>query len=265
MISFGKEKARTEPTRTEVWAPEQQALFKMLAPIIQKGLTEPVAKYPGQMFVPKTPEEEAYLGRVPGLAEQIAAARGRLRQPAYEITPETTEQYYQEAIRAPAMREWGETVEPLIREAYAGPGYWGSARAGAQVRGAEELATTLGKQRAELYYADEMAKRTAAEAAAGREATYGLPYAAGEAEMLGTAGAYARQVEQEKVLADLQRWLMGEEIEGVSMEAYSPYMQLAFQLLGLSPYVVSTSGKSTGFDLGIEGKGLAAALGALGI
>jgi hypothetical protein len=203
------------------------------------------------------PEEEAYLTRVPTLAEQVAAARARLGQPAYEITPETTEQYYQQAVRAPALREWQETVEPTIREAYAGPGYWGSARAQAQAKGAEDLATELGRQRATLYYQDELARRQAAEAAAQREATYGAPYAATEAELMGTAGQYARMIEEQKALSDLQRWLMGETVEGVTPYQYSPFLQLAFQYLGLSPYVYGqeATSKSFGAQFGMRYSG----------
>lgn len=250
-VSFGSQKAKSRPVQLPAWNPEQQAVMTPLAQAIQRGMTAQVPAYPGQLYVPRTPEEEAYFGQVPGMAEEIAQARSRLGQPAYQITPETTEQFYQQGIRAPMMREWQEIVEPQIRESYAGPGYWGSARAEAQVKGAEELATTLGQSRAQLAYADEMARRAALEQAAGREAAGTLPYAVGEAGMLSEAGEYAREIEQQKSLADLQRWLMGETVGGVTPAQYNPFLQLAFQLLALSPYEYGQKTTQSGWNFGI--------------
>jgi len=149
------------------------------------------------------------------------------------------------------MREWREVAEPAIREAFAGPGYWGSARAEATRKAAEDLATTLAARRAELMYGEELARRQALESAAAREAQYGVPYAAAEAELLGTAGQYARMIEEQRALADLQRWLMGETVEGVTPYQYSPFLQLALQYLGLTPYVYGQESKSFGARLGV--------------
>ena len=247
-LGFGKSKAKSRPARVGMWNPGQEEAFETLWPKIQAGLAGPVPIYPKSMYVPKTAEEQAYLEAMPRLAGEISEARGRLGQPAFQITPETTEEYYQQAVKAPMMKEWQETVEPMIREAYAGPGYWGSARAGAQAKGAETLATTLGAKRAELSYADEQARRAALESAAGREATYAGPMAETEAGMLGTAGQYSRMIDQEKVMADFQRWLMGEEVEGVAPTMYNPFLQLAYQLLGLEPYALGTKASSNAWN-----------------
>ena len=251
-LGFGKSKAKSRPARVGMWNPGQEEAFKTLWPKIQAGLAGPVPIYPKSMYVPKTAEEQAYLEAMPRLAGEIGEARGRLGQPAFQITPETTEEYYQQAVKAPMMKEWQETVEPMIREAYAGPGYWGSARAGAQAKGAETLATTLGAKRAELSYADEQARRAALESAAGREATHAGPMAETEAGMLGTAGQYSRMIDQEKVMADFQRWLMGEEVEGVAPAMYNPFLQLAYQLLGLEPYALGTKASSNAWNANLS-------------
>ena len=250
-ISASGSKSTSKPVKVSMWDPGQEATMAGLWPQIAGGLGEAAPTYPKSMYVPKTAEEQAYLQAVPGLAGEVGAARGRLGQPSFAPTPETTEEFYQQAIRAPMMQEWGETVEPAIREAYAGPGYWGSARAGAQAKGAETLATTLGAKRAELAYQDELARRGALETAAGREATYAGPMATTEAGMLGTAGEYSRMIDQEKVTADLQRWLMGEEVEGVTPTMYNPFLQLAYQLLGLEPYALGTKAVSKSFGGGV--------------
>ena len=231
-----------------------------------------VPRYPGDLFAPTTPEELEYFGREGNFAEDLARLRvamgeqrDRLATPAFNVTPETTEQYYQDVIRAPMMKDWREVVEPQIRESFAGPGYWGSARAQAQVEGAEDLTTTLGSERGKLYYADEQARREALEAAAAREAGFapimaqldylGTTEGAKFAEEVAKSRAeYSRQIEQERIAGELQRWLMGEEVGGVTPTQYNPFLQLAFQALGLSPYVVGTktTGSSYGYGLGLN-------------
>ena len=225
-----------------------------------------VPKYPGMMYVPKTPEEIAYFMNSPDYANAISSMselgglRANMAKPAFDITPETTEQFYQSAIRDPAMKEWQETVEPTIRESFAGPGYWGSARATAQVEGAEDLASQLSQQRGQLAYADEMARRQALEGAKMREAMYAPGTYAMEAEarlkageLAETAGAsraaLSRTIEEQEALSELQRWLMGEKMGGVTPRQYNPYMQLAFQYLGLQPYAVGTSSTSKGSSM----------------
>lgn len=251
MVRIGGSSSKSKTTRLPAWSPEQRRVMSTLAEAIQRGLQEPVPAYPGRLYIPRTAEEEVYFQRVPALVQELAEARARLGQPAYTVTPETTEQFYQQAIRAPALREWQEVVEPAIREAYTGPGYWGSARAEAQRKAAEDLATTLAARRAELAYQEELARRQALEAAAAREAQYMLPMTTAEAQTLGTAGEYARMIEQEAALAGLQRWLMGEQVAGVTPTQYNPFLQLGFQLLGLSPYVYGQTSRSYGFGLGI--------------
>jgi len=262
MIQFGmqREKASARPWRVDMWAPGQQAAFETLWPILKKGVAGPAPRYPGEMYVPRTEEEEAYLGYTTG--EGMEARRAALGQilsgrVPYEMGPEWAEKYFEEGIRPIAMREWGEVTEPMIREAYAGPGYWGSARAGAQVKGAERLAEELTSAKAGLMYGEEQAMRAAREAALGRQAQFGFPAAAAESGIMGTAAQYSRMIDQEKVMADLQRWLMGEEVDGAYAPQYNPFIQLVFQLLGLDPYALGQREKASswGFGLGVGGLG----------
>jgi hypothetical protein len=252
MISFGGSKSKSSPSRVDMWSPQQSKMWKELSKYLQSAFGKDVPAYPRQMYVPRTGEESAYLKRAPQLADEIAAMRARLGDVAYEINPETTEQYYQKSVKAPAMQEWEEIVEPGIREQFAGPGYWGSARAQAQQQGSEHLATELGSKRAELYYADEMARRQAETDAANREAQYGSAYAESEAGVLGTAGQYSRMIDQERVAADMQRWLMGEEVDGVKPTQYNPFLQLIFQALGLQQYALGSKSSSTSGSFGLK-------------
>lgn len=246
MVSIGGGKQESKPERVNVWNKGQKALWDPLWKMAKTGLTSEVPAYPGQMYVPKTAEETAYLNSVPQLANELATSRTAYSKPAFDINPETTEQYYQDVIKNPMLKQWEETVEPTIRSAYAGPGYWGGARANAQMEGAEDLATNLASERAKLYYADEQARRQAAEAASQRSAQYGDQSIASQAAIIGEAGAYSRAIDQEKVTADLQRWLAGETVDGQVPTQYNPFLQVVYNLLGLQQYAVGT--KSSGFD-----------------
>jgi len=217
------------------------------------GITSGVPSYPRQMYVERTPEEERYFSSVyDNEANRVAALNQILSgKPAYEITPETTEQYYERAIRDPALRDWETAVKPGIREEFVGPGYWGSARAEAVTKAGEKLASDLAAKRAELYYADEQARRAALEAGATRQAQFGPGAAAAEAATMGSAGQYARMIEQEKVTGDFQRWLMGEAVDGEALGAYSPYIQIALNLLGIDAFEVGQKTDSKSSNMAI--------------
>jgi hypothetical protein len=79
---------------------------------------------------------------------------------------------------------------------------------------------------------------------------YGPAAYASELQALSGAGALQRQIEQERMLSDLQRWYSGEEINGVSNPMYNPMIQLIFQYLGLSPYAVGQQGFNIGAGVG---------------
>jgi len=260
MISIGgsSSKSSYRPTRVNVWAPGQWSTFRRLVPLIQRGMSGPAPAYPGRMYVPTTEAEQQYLWYVQGMLPDIMA-RSRaltrsLTQPAYEVNPQATEEFYQRGIRAPALYEFRNVTLPQVRESFVGPGFYGSARAEAEADAAERLALTLSQRRAELAYSDELARRKALTDLAQRAAGAGLG-----AEQLGYgqlagAGELERTIEQERTFSQLQRWLMGEQVGGVIPWQYNPFMRLAFAVLGLNPYVVATEGRSTSgeFSIGIK-------------
>lgn len=273
MVSFGKSESKSEstPQRVENWNASQKALFEQLFSTASGNMSSPVVSYPGQMSVPQTDQESSYFNAInqayspANLSVRSQAINDVLSgKPAYEINPETTEQFYQEGVKPGYMKEWEDVVLPQIKSSYVGPGYWGSARAYAETEGAKDLATTLAQKRAELYYQDEQARRAGLESAAGRQATLAgsaTDSLSGATTQLGTAGQYARSIAQEKVQGDLQRWLMGEEVGGVANNAYNPYVQLALALMGLTPFTIANQSQSKSdsfggsFNLGIGGGG----------
>ena len=56
----------------------------------------------------------------------------------------------------------------------------------------------------------------------------------------------SREIAQEEAMAGLQRWLMGEEVDGESAGQFNPYTQLVFQALGLAPVGYGQESKSSG-------------------
>jgi len=251
MLGLGGATSSTSTKKQNIYTPEQQKLLDTLAKQTQKGLTSGVTAYPGEMYTPLSDIENQYLSSVSATTPARASAFESLLsgKPAYEINPATTEAYYQSAIRDPAMREYQDTTLPLLTESFSGPSFWSSNRAEQTQKSIQDLSEYLDTQHANLAYQDEQARRTALENAYSRMsgAVTAQPFTE-----LGTAGQYARNVANEKVAADLNRWLMGESVGGVSAGQYNPYVNIAMSLLGFSPYTFTSSSESGGPGLGYQ-------------
>jgi len=63
------------------------------------------------------------------------------------------EEYFSSAIADPMRKTFTQETLPGIKEAFVGPGtYWGTARAGAEVKGRENMEGDIAGKRAELAY-----------------------------------------------------------------------------------------------------------------
>lgn len=275
-ISFGGggEKSESKPVPVNVWNKKQRELGDLLGERLQEMYSRGVPRYPGDLYTPTTDLEAAYLsGDTSAFAADLAKYRAlgestwqnalsRAGTPTFTPNTEMSEQYYQDFIKTPYMKEFAEVYEPGIRELYVGPNFHSSARVEAQREGYENLATTLGAKRAELFYQDELARREALESAAMREAQLGqltpqMTAALSESALYGQSyidqvakerAALSREIEQEEKMAQFQRWLMGETMGGETPTQYDPYTQLMFQFLNLEPIVVAGASKSKGFN-----------------
>lgn len=233
---FGGSESKTESTQVPVLSPQQQALLKSLTKQVQTGLSGPQPTAP-PMSVPQTAQEDTYFNWVNSLSNQTALKNLLSGTPSTEVNPEATEQYFEQAVRPEMMREFEQVTLPTLRTAYSGPGYWGSARAGAETKAGSDLAYNLAKSKADLLYKDEQARRDLAESAYEKV----LPTSQYMTETYGGAGEYSRGIEQEKVAENLQRFLMGEEVDGQYSLAYNPNVALALSLLGIQPYGIGTT------------------------
>lgn len=234
---FGAPKAKSKVQQLPTWSPEQQEVFKTLAPLVKQGLSGPAPTAP-QMYAPTTPEEEQYFN----WAKSEAVRRMATGELPYEVGPEWAERYFEEGLRPVYEREWERNILPAIKEAYAGPGYYSTARGDEISQAALDFGLQLAKQKQELLYGEEKARRQAIEQAMGR-----IP--AGQ-QVAATAAQYSRAIETEKIMDALQRYLMGESVEGQYNPAYNPMLQVAFALLGLQPYTYGVTTQQSGGGLG---------------
>lgn len=177
-MRFGTSKSSSE-TRT----PEQKKWLGTALGIYGPELGKGEDVYGGQRVAPFSETQKGALGSVQGFLDTFGAQRdmplfgetgtalaGILagRTGAEKITPEATQSYYQRAIEKPAMKRWSENIRPTIKESYAGPGYWSSARAKAEMEGAQDVGDWLGEQRGQLEWDVGTANRAIEEAKAGR-------------------------------------------------------------------------------------------------
>lgn len=73
--------------------------------------------------------------------------------------PTATEDFYQNAVRAPALREWEQVSRPALREAYGGGGYYSGDRMRREAELGRDLALHLAKTKADLEYQSQEAAR----------------------------------------------------------------------------------------------------------
>ena len=129
-IGGGSDISRSQPVKVPIWNRQQQDVAKLLFGQLKGGMEKDYEAYPRDLYVPRTAEEADYFGREStyasdlarmrmGLAgteedmnrrlassaagigatqEELRGMRDKAGEAAFQITPETTEQYYQEGI-----------------------------------------------------------------------------------------------------------------------------------------------------------------------
>ncbi len=137
---------------------------------------------------------------IPLYGETGTALSGILegRTGAQPYTPESVAKAFSTMYEAPARKEYAEETLPAIQESYAGPGYWGGARARAVMEGGQDLADWLGTKRGGMEWEAEQANRALLEAKAARTQAaipqameYGqLPTQEAAARLAGRAGVF---------------------------------------------------------------------------
>lgn len=174
---------------------------------------------------------------------------------AAPITPEATEKYITGAIADPRRRAFEKYEAPGIREEFAGPGYWGSARATAVGERSQEMEDWIGEMGAQTRWDVEQANRQIEEAKAGRSLAAIQPsmqYAQtptreAQARLVGRAGVAelsSTQQQQQQAEFNMARQILSEEFAITDPED----LQIIMNLLEMG-YSTAT-GKAEGPGLG---------------
>lgn len=127
--------------------PEQTSMTKALGPWLQSAAMNPAQQYTGEYTAPVSSGEQTAIDR----NARLSALGEKGLEPL--LAGEFPEDYYQNTLYKPMLKQWQEDVQPQVEESYAGPGgYWGSARAGAVGKGYRDLMDTLAAKRSELAW-----------------------------------------------------------------------------------------------------------------
>jgi len=219
-MSLGSGKTRTESTLSPPQQKMQDQLFSVLQPQVQ-ALQEPGAEapvYKGQRVAPLSALETKGLDIMKAMPSagpmqagtEAALSQGLSGQPSSQIDPAATEAFFQQSILAPALKSYKEDFQPLMREAYVGPGtYWSGMRAGAERKSLSDLQATMEGKRSELAYSDVQAGRALQESAAQRQqaaisqapGVQQMPFQ--RAESFAQGGALERQLAQQELTAQM--------------------------------------------------------------
>ena len=256
MAGFGFNNATSSPTTVQNWSPAQNQLANLLFQQAQSGLGQAPSAYPGQMYVGAQPGDIASYNNAFGPNQQIR--QGAVNQAlSGKLTPEQENLYnnptmlnqYLNTSEAQQRMAFNRNVINPMSEKYAGNLY-SSARVNEEGNARNDFATSLAAQRSAAEMANREQYGTAMEGALNRQ-VQGMGMASEEAGIEGNAATYARQIEQEKMLSGVQRWMMGETVNGVTPSQYNPYLQLVMGALGLSGTTVAQNQQSQGFNFGI--------------
>lgn len=177
------------------------------------------------------------------------------RTGAQPITQQQTSDYFSRVYEKPTAKTWAEDIKPGIEEQYAGPGYWGSARAGAVTKGAQDMADWLGEQRGQVSWDVLQANRQAQESIAQRQLSATepamraaqLPTQEARQRLAGAQGVYGmlgqeQAQRQAEINASVQKF--AEENRITSQED----MQILLTLLGMNYSSAESRGPGLGYQ-----------------
>lgn len=220
-------------SKSYTYTPEQRQwmgeVLGTYGPEIGKG--EQV--YPGATVAEFTPAQKAAMSGVEDYLKAFSpdnktsmfgqtgsALKGILsgQTGASPITPEQTSAFFKRAYQDPAQYQFSEYTRPLIREEYAGPGFWGSARAKAVTKAGQEMGQWLGQKRGEVEWQAGETNRAIAEAKAGRATAavpMGMQYAGMPLEQAKSVFGFAsieQQQKQNEINAAIQKFQSGKRL-----------------------------------------------------
>lgn len=213
MVDFGQEESSSQET-SKSFLPIQEDVLKQFLKSQRGRIGQGQESFAGLRVAPfQALQEQAF----------------KLAPEAFFRTPEQEADIFKEGIETPALRRFREETTPLIDESFAGPGFFGSARAQERVRAGESLAANLETERSNLRRETETLNRQ------------------GIASLFGF-GTAQQQQEQRLIQADIERF--AEENRLTDPEDVA----ILTALLGLNFSTASGKTSSSGFNIGLSDK-----------
>jgi len=128
--------------------PEQKAMMQKLGPFLTNAATNPAEQYSGKYTADLTSGEQALINQNSRLNAMAEKGFSNL------LSGEFPEEYYQNSIYKPMLKQLQEQEVPAVAEEYAGipGGYWGNARADAISKKYQDFNDVMASKRAELGY-----------------------------------------------------------------------------------------------------------------
>lgn len=279
---FGTGGSKTQSYSTNL-APDQAAMLNKILGVYSQTVGKAPNIYQGTRVAPLTGLQTDVLGSMPNylslysaptptgsrpLEAQTGGTIGKLLSGeggAQPYTGKDVEDYFSKAIYNPTMRMMKEDVMPTIEEGYTGGNLFGTAKGKAQAKAAEDVASSLGQQRAQLTWDvlgrnQEIANAQAERALAavpqamqfGREPSAqtlaNLEIAAGQVsgmkELFGFGAAEQTQ-EQRELESQIAKFAEEQQITDPTNLA------ILLQLLGINGGTTYSKGVETGPGLGL--------------
>lgn len=274
-MSGSKQDSSSQQQSTSYTEEQKQGLTKALnvyTPLIGQN---PASKiYQGQRVAGTNQTQNNVLDQLAGISTQNPYTAAQAI-PLYNQTGSTLEgilngtsgaqplsidqanQTFQDTRINPAMKNWNQNVAPSIREEYAGPGYWSSARADAVTKSGQDTADTLAAQRAGFLWDTENTNRTLQNENANR-ALAAVPQAMAYGQQpINQQAAQVANLNQQYALASTQQQQQQNEIDASMQKFFEENqitnpndMNILMSLLGLN--YSTSSGKSSGSGFGFS-------------
>lgn len=229
----GEDRPSSSTDITPLLYPRQEELLDTLLEFMEGQFGQGVPSYPGRRVAPMSPAmeriDEMLMGFLGGEHPTRGMMMDRFEDIMQPFSPEETQQWWEGAVKQPALRTWRQDVVPDIMEEFAGLNALDSgasrravAESGADVMGDIDaiLANTMfGERQAhrgrQLQAMPQMMQYE-------REPLAWL----GQAMPISQMG---RGVEQQQLTADYQDWLMEQPYANPWLEMLLPYLLSTYQ------------------------------------
>lgn len=214
------------------WNAEQIGVNRNLSGVIDQNLSSGPNLYTGDFTADMSPEEQAAIGNQARLASMTGDW-------ANYYQPGQVNQQVADNQLARYKKLFEEEISPLVNEAYAGngSGYWGGARAGANVKALRDTVTDPYSN----WYSDELSKSY------DRALNYG-----GQASSINQANisaqAVPRLIKQYGLDQKYADWTRGETAKKSYVDAALNFLNLSS---GTTTYTPGKSGAGAGIGAGI--------------